>query len=225
MTLGEMIERVRRQLPSATVESVSDAIITSELNVAVNKTNIITRVYKGYKDFTLTVNKQTYSLLTDVDSNYIGREKRGVVYYNASSESSLLIPKTAKWLDLSIPNWRDASASEPQYYYIDADDLVLYPKPSVANTLRVHFVKKATAMDDNDNYPWFNLPTGSGVLESLDDAIVAYAVWKLSPAVGKEAQKPSLEDEFLRYCQMGKTQINKAPDLTSDDDYEIKINI
>lgn len=223
MNCGQLITRVRRQLPAATAESVTEDDIRLELNIAVDKCNVMTSIYRTYTDITLTANKQVYSLSQDIPS-FLGIEKSGVWYYNTSSSWKYLFPKSRRWLDLYIRNWRDLAGGEPNWYWIYVDELGFYPKPSAAQVARVHHLKKSTPMDNNNNYPWFNLSTGSGVFEAFDDALVAYAVWALSSAVGKEANKSPEWANFIYQLRLAERLVKKSPDLMSDYDYYTRID-
>ena len=223
MKLSQLISRVRRQIPNATIDSVPNEDITTELNVGVDKCNILTRVYRGSKDITLVAEQQVYSLSEEIP-DFLGMEKSGVWYYTSSSAWKYLFAKTRRWMDLYFRTWRDASSGEPNWYWIYVDELGFYPKPSTATTARVHYVKKSTPMDNLDNYPWFNNTTGSGVFTAFDDAIVAYACWALTTSIGKEANKETLWNEFLKQTDLARMQVKASPHLTSDYDFYMRID-
>ena len=222
MKLTELISRVRRQIPSATVESVSDDIITSELNHGVDECNLLAEVYKSYTEITLTAEKQIYSLSEKVP-NYLGIAKNGVWYFNSSGVSKYLFAKTIRWLDLYMRNWRDLTSGEPQWYWIDGDDLGFFRKPDQANKAWVYHLMKSTPMDSNDNYPWFNKTTES-IFRPFDNAITAYAVWALSSSVGKENTKSALWQEFIMQLTKATQQVKRRRDLVSDYDYYLRID-
>jgi len=220
MNLGMMTNRVRRQLPSATVESVSDQSIWDELNLGVDECNRYTQVYKGYTEFSSVANQQIYALSTYVPK-YLGITKGGCWYLVGTSLKELF-PKTIRWMDLNIRNWRDLSAAEPQWYWAEGDDLGLYPKPSTASTLRIYHLKKSIPMDNANNYPWENTTTEITALQAMDNAIIAHAKWKLSTAVGKE--QDTFYAEFIREIQKAQTQIRRRPDIASHWDNFIRID-
>ena len=217
MNLGEMILRVRRQLPAATVESVPSEVITTELNIGVNYVNRAVQVYQGYTEFNFVPEQQVYSLATVVPS-YLGIVKSGVWWKDDSGTFKYRIAKTRRWLDSNIPNWRDATSGVPFWYWVDGDELGFYLKPSTAWACRVYHLKKATAMDNNSNYPWMNSTTEVTALQPLDDAIISYAIWKLSAAVGKDTRETPEEALYLRELQKGMTQVRRRKDLMADVD-------
>lgn len=220
MTCGEMIARIRRQLPAATVESISDDDIRTELNIGVNEANRWTQVYKGYTEFSFVPEQQIYSL-SEYVPDYLGITKTGVWWQDASEKFQFRVSKTIKWLDLHIPNWRDAGSGQPFWYWIDGDELGFYQKPSTAYTVRMYHLKKATSMDNNNNYPWKNTTTEVTAFQGIDDAIIAYARMRLSPAVGKDGNENPLYQEFIREINKARQQIRRRKDLMADlDTYE-----
>jgi len=223
MTLSEMTTRVRNQLPAATVESVSDDIIWRELNIAVNECNRLSQVYQGYTEFTTVVDKQIYNFSTYVPL-YLGMAKDGVWFNNSGTSLKELFPKTIRWLDLWIRNWRDLTSGEPQWYWVLGDDLGLYPKPSTAATLRVYHLKKATAMDNANNYPWTNTTTEVTALQAFDKPITTYARWALTSAVGVPTNEDPLYKRFLLEVKLAKEQTNRRPDWSSHWDSPMRID-
>lgn len=215
-----MINRIRRQLPSATVESVSNDDIMTELNIGADECNRYAQIYKGYTEFTSEIGKQVYALSQYVP-NYLGIEKSGVWFLVGTSLKELF-PKTKRWLDLNIRNWKDLGSGEPQWYYVDGNDLLLYPKPSTASTVRIYHLLKATPMDNLNNYPWLNTTTEVTALQPMDKAIIAHARWQLSPAVGKLEDDPNYS-RFLLAVKDAQTQIRRRPDISSNWDNSIKV--
>lgn len=223
MTLGQMISRIRRQLPAATVESVSDSDITNELNHGVDECNLIAQVFWNTTTINLAAEQQTYSLSVYVPG-YLGLMKSGVWYFNSSGTSKYLFAKTLRWFDLYQRNWRDLTSGEPTWYWIEKDELGLYPKPSESNTLKVYHLKQATAMTANDNYPWNNTTSELTSLRAFDNAIIAYAKWKLSPAVGKDDKEDFNLKEFQYEVTKASQQVKRRRDLMSDYDYYMRVD-
>lgn len=224
MNLGRMISRVRRQLPQASVESISAEDITAELNAGVDECNRLSQVFKGYTDVVAEVGKQIYPLHTYVP-RWLGSSKNGVWWFDVTTGTSYwLFAKTIRWLDLYIRNWRDQVAGHPQWYWTEGNDLGFYPKPSTAGTIRVYHLLKATPMDNNNNYPWENLTTEITALQAFDDAIIAYARWKLSPAVGDAGEANPLFKEFMYEVNKASQQTKRRKDMMSDYDTYIRMD-
>lgn len=222
MNLGAFVSRIRRQMPSATVESISDAELWSEINLAVDECNRYAQVYKGYTEFSSVVGKQIYPLSQYVP-NYNGISKDGCWYLVGTSLKELF-PKTIRWLDLWIRNWKDMTNGEPQWYWVEGNDLGLYPKPATSSTLRIYHLLKATPMDNSNNYPWTNTTSEVMALQPMDGAIVAYVRWKISSAVGQPGQSDPLYSEYLREIKRAQTQIRRRPDIMSHWDSFVRID-
>lgn len=221
MTLGDMIDRVRRLIPQATVESFSDVVITQELNFAVDAVNRATQVYAGYTEFESVAEKQIYSL-SEYVPNYLGLTKSGVWWEDAGGSFKYRVAKTIRWLDTYIPNWRDASSGEPFWYWVDGDDLGFYRKFSAVRTVRVYHLMKSKKMDNKDNYPWKNTTSEVTAFQSLDDAIIAYARWKLLPSVGKD-ETPE-EAYYKRELKKGMIEVRRRKDLIADVDAVMRLS-
>jgi hypothetical protein len=224
MNLGQMISRVRRMNPGATVESISDQVITDELNHGCDEINLLTQTYFSYTEFNSVANQQMYSLPIYVPT-YLGIRKEGVWWYTSAGKSWYLFPKTLKWLDLHIRNWRDAAAgNNPTWYWIEGDELGFYPKPSGVNKIRMYHLKEATKMDNSNNYPWTNTVLELGSMRPYDNALVAYARWAISPASATPSKEDPLYQRFLAEVNKARTQANRRPDFTSDFDYFERID-
>lgn len=219
MTAGQFIQRVRRMLPSLTVESCPDQVILDELNHGCDEVNMMAQSYHGYTEFSSVPNQQIYSISANVP-NYLGIKKNGVWWYTTANKSWYLYPKSLKWLDLNIRNWRDSAAGvNPTWYWIEDDDLGLFPKPSGTNTIRLYHLVKATPMDNLNNYPWKNSTIEDLALRPFDNALVAYARWALSPAAAQPSKEDPLYARFLAEVNKARSQANRRPDFTSDFDY------
>lgn len=224
MKLSQLIARVKRQIPQATSASFPDSIITAELNHACDECNLFAQVYKGYTDFTATIGQSIYSISEKVP-NYLTLEKSGVWLYTTAGKSKWLFPKSRRWFDIYIRNWRDQANSEPAWYWVQGDELGLWPPPLSANTIRVHHLMKATPMSANDNYPWWDKTTEMSSLRAMDNAIVAYAVWKLMPGAMDKEGRNYYEEDFFKTLQRGAAQIKRRPDIATDWDFYIRPDI
>lgn len=230
MKLSELTARVQRQLPQTTGNDFDTTVITAELNNACDEINLMCQVLKNYKDISLTANVQLYNFSIFV-SEMLGITKNGIWYINSSGYSKYLYPKSMRWLDLYIRNWRDQAAGEPQYYWIDGDQFGLYPKPDLSTAsypslkARIHYIEKSTPMDNADHYPWKNQTNELSIMRPFDKALVNYAVWKLAPAVRDKEGRDLNKQEFFDTLKMAVRQVKRRGDLTSDYDYFIRPDI
>ena len=212
-------------LPSLTIESCEDSVIAQELNHGCDEINLLAQAFHGYTEFSSVAEKQIYSISENAP-RYLGMKKNGVWWYTTAGASWYLFPKSLKWLDLNIRNWRDsASGTNPTWYWIEDDDLGLFPKPSGANTVRIYHLMKAVPMDNNDNYPWENKTTENLAMRPFDNALVAYARWALSPAAAQPSKEDLLYARFMAEVNKARTQANRRPDFTSDFDYFERIDV
>lgn len=223
MTLSEMISRVRRSLPSLTVESASDDVIRGELNIGVNEVNRRCQVYRGYTEFNFVPEQQLYKL-NEVCPRYQGITKNGIWWKDDSGKFKYRVAKTMRWLDSQIPNWRDAPSGIPFWYFIENSFIGFYQKPSGSQKVRIHHLMSPVPMDNGSNYPWENTSSELTSLQSLDDAIIAYAVLKLSPAIGQDNKETPAEALFAREIAKAMQQIRRRPDLMSDVDSFMRLD-
>jgi hypothetical protein len=218
MNLGEFIERIKLQVPNLGTTGVKDAYLKTLLNSAVNAVNALCKVYAGYTDFNIEASKRVYNL-SSVCPTYLGRDKRGLFFKNANDKWKDLIPKTEAWLSEKYPDYLNADSVDiPQYYYIKGDELGFYPPPSTSKSLgaRLYHLKKGTAMTSNDQYPFTGTTTEITAFSVLDDAIIAFCKWKLSPAYGAQTDQDLREREFLAECRKGSMQVRRSPDIMNE---------
>lgn len=219
-----MIGRVERSIPQASRGDASPTTITAELNFGVDKVNLVAQVLKTFVNVQNTPGKQIYSL-SAIAPGYFTMIKNGVWWWNTAGKSQIMWPKSKKWFDNYIPNWRDsATVKIPTWYWHEGDELGFFPA-SLASTatgkkdFQVNYLIKATPMSSNSNYPWTNTPAENTTFHVFDDAICAYATWKLAPAVmdqdGRNYYEGCYTRELAQSCKLFKKQL----DLSSNFDY------
>jgi hypothetical protein len=185
------------------------------LNDGVNAANLLAKVYKGYTDFNIEAAKANYSLAL-IAPNYIGADKRGIFFKDSNDKWVQVTPKTEAYISTTYPDFLNATAvGTPNFCWVDGDDLGFYPAPLTSKTLggRVYHLKKATPMTTGDHYPFSGSAVEIAALKALDDAILAYCRWKISPAFGTVTDVDLREREFINECRKGSMQIKRRPDL------------
>jgi hypothetical protein len=224
MKLTNFLDRIKLQNPNLGTQGITDLVLTVMLNQAVDQTNILAQVYKTFTDFNIEANKALYELST-IAPLFLGTDKRRTRFKNSDDEWTDLIPKTEKWISEQYPDYLDAGSVDiPDYYCTEGNELRLYPPPKTAYTNggRLFHLRKSVEMLNNDHYPW----TGSSVeitaFIPLDDAILAYVRWKLSPQFGNVSDVDLRYREFVSECAKGAEKIKTRRDLTSDIDYGLK---
>lgn len=222
MKLSQFITRIKIQVPNI---GADDDAITDLLNKGCDQVNLLTKVYRGYTDFNIVADQAIYNFST-IAPTYLGMDKKGVYLKDSNNNWVELYPKSKDWLAENYPDWLNAdSVAMPQWYYVEADELGFYqpPSTSLSSGGRIYHLKKRTDMSSGDHYPFTGSSTEITALTPLDDAIVAYARWKLSPAVGAVTDADLREQEFLKECRKGAMQIKRRPDLTSDSTFSINL--
>jgi hypothetical protein len=216
MTLTELRTLFRIQVPMAKASGIDDAALDVLLNQAPDEINLIAQIYKGYSDFQVSINDLSNSLPAKVPT-YMGMAKGGIFYQDSASNWVQIYPQTKAWFDTNIPNYQNSSAGIPQYYYVE-DDVIVWDRPwSAVYTVRIYHLKKATAMSSGSVYPWSGSATQNLTMRPMDNAIVAYAKWRVQPALGKDEQGNyrggSTYNEFIAEVRMGSSKIRRRPDL------------
>lgn len=218
MKLSQFLTRLKLDLPNIGEKGVSDANFTDFLNEACDQVNLVCKAYKGFTNFNVEASRQIYSLAANVPS-FLGKDKRGLFFLDSNSKWKDLIPKTEAWLSEKYPDYLNASSVPvPQWYWIDGDDLGLYPPAStaLASGARLYHLKKATPMTLDTHYPFSGSTTELTALKPLDEAILAYVSWKVRPSFGAVTDIDLGERRFLTACRKGAMQIRRSPHLSHD---------
>lgn len=219
MKLSQFRFNIKLQVPGITNTGISDSDLDNLINEGVDDANLLTKVYKGYTDFTLEADTFIFALSEKVPL-WLGADKGGLWIQDANGVLKRIFPKTPEWLNQRIENWRSASSgSQSQYYATDGDDLIIYPPLNEDRAARIYHLKKATPMDNDDNYPWTNTATEITALRPMDDAVIAYVRWKMKNALGKDQAGGLTMEEYHLEASKRAKQVRRRPDLTTDSQY------
>lgn len=120
-----------------------------------------------------------------------------------------------KWLNLHLPAWRDASASDTlQHVYLAFDSngylvLGVYPKSKTAitNAFKLWYKSRGADMSGDGNYPWTNSTTNLTHTEPWQKAIAHYASWRIHAEITKKATKA---EEFLALYVTESVELKEA---------------
>lgn len=225
MLLGAMRTRVYNALPQATSATVSPTVINTELNNGMNKVAEVTECYRGTSYCSTIANQGQYSLSAIVPG-YLSIWKPGMWFIDSNGEFQKVWPKTKRWLDNFLVNWRNGAPVEvPTWYVIDGDSLIFQPAPSGVNQFTIDSALYGSPMTQDTNYPWNNSTSEITSLRSMDDAIIAYAIWKLAPAVFDNEGRNYYELQFEKQCQIGMKIVRRRWDMTSDYDYYPRLDM
>jgi len=225
MKLSDLIQRIKLQVPNMNQTGVSDTYLTTLLNQACNSVNLITKIYSTYTDFNIVADQREYSLSTNVPL-YLGTDKRGLFFKDSDGNWQDIIPRTKAWISERYPDFLNSTSTAiPQWYWIDGDTLSFEAPPSTAytNGARLYHLRKCGEMSSGDDYPFTGDTTEITAFIPLDDALIAYCRWKISPAFGTVTDQDMRELEFVKECQKGATQIKRSRDLTNDSAYRMQL--
>ena len=131
-------------------------------------------------------------------------EAGGLIY---EQTSTLTVPlqdrmRSEAWLDLHIPGWQTADASDTLIYaYLTHDTsgylaLGVYPKSSTTTpTFRLYFLSRGTNMSDDTHYPWTGSTTNLTHTEPFQRLLAVYARWKCHEEL---TSRPDLAEKFQK---------------------------
>ena len=227
MKLSEFIKRVKLAVPNTNQTGIEDDYITTLLNAGCDKVNLLTKVYKGYTDFNIVAEQRLYDFATYVPT-YLGTAKKGLFFKDSDGNWQDIIPKTEAWLSEIYPDYLNStSTSIPTWFYIEPTELGFHPPPSTAYAggARLYHLKKANKMSGDDDFPFSGNTTEITALSALDDAIIAFCVWKLSPSFGQISDQDLRYREFILECKQAAKQIKRRRDLTGDSGYRMRLSI
>lgn len=225
MKQSEFLFRLKLEIPNMKESGITDNELVTLINQGVNQTNLIAKVYKGYTDFNVVAEQQIYELST-VAPTFLGMSALPLKFLDSNSQYQKIYPKTKEWIENIDPDWENAdSTALPTFYWVEGNDLGFYQKPSTSRTngARLYHLKKGTPMSNDDHYPFTGSTTEITAFIPLDDAIIAYVRWKLSPAIGAVTDADLRKREFLEECAKGLRQIKRRPDITSDSTFKVNI--
>lgn len=225
MTLTQLINRFRVQVPDAKTSVISNTDLTTILNEAPDKINLIAKIYKGSVTFNMTANDQDYAL-SEVVPRFLGPARVPARFMNSDGNYKDMIPKSREWIERKIENWLEASAGDPQYYWLDGDEFWCHPKPSATRTsgFKLYGLLTAVPMTNGSNYPWTNTTSEIKAFRPMDLAIVAYARWQITPALAKAAIGVLDYQGFLTEIKIGVNQVRRRPDVMANDSLMMNVS-
>ena len=93
-------------------------------------------------------------------------------------------------MDNEYPNWRSLSPGNPQLYASEETILtvVLTPNTSLVNGFWFYYTPMSTDMVNSGDYPFVGSSNEIRRLRIFDEALEAYARWKISPMLNKDGQ-------------------------------------
>ena len=227
MKLSRMIERLMSEVPNigATGTGATAEQLIALLNEGAEDVNRRIKLLSGYTDFNVSANVMTYSI-SKIIPTFNGLNKIGVYFNDDNGEWQRLFPKTKAWIMSVYPNWVNAASTHmPRWYWQDRNEFGLFQAPdeSQNNACRVYHFKTIQLMVTNDDYPFTGSTGHVAMYDDLDDAVLAYAKWKLAPAFGKMTDMDIRRREYRDELRKGAKKLNMRSDLTIDAGYSLRI--
>jgi len=222
MTLSELKTITRAITPGAKPQVISDTVLTLMLNQGALDIASYTMCLKTNIKFDVVSDQQEYNLSTVVPK-YLNIDKQGI-WWNTGSKWKQLYPRTLKWLDENLNNWRDRSSGTPRYYAIEGDVVTIVDKPdtSLSNGFWIYYAKKPTDMTSDTHYPFSGSTTEYSYLSIFDMAICKYAKWQLAPMLSKEFNADVARKEYLSERLEKKTLLYRRKDIVASPDTKLQ---
>ena len=221
MKLSEFKTRIKIAVPN--LSAVDDNAVTALLNQGCDQANLYCKAYKGYTDFNITANTMLYTI-SSIAPTFLAMDNKPLYFKDSDSNWQRLWPKTKAWIQQKYSDFLNvASVAVPTWYWQENNELGFYPPPSttLANGGRIYHLKKRTDMSSDDHYPFTGTDTEIAAFLPMDDAIIAYCKWKLSPSVGAVTDQDLREREFLSECARASKQMRRRPDLYIDSTFSM----
>ncbi len=190
MKFSELLTMARLYTPGAKRTVVSDAQLKIVINAGAVDVATIAKCMHRTKTFNIEADKQEYSIVGDIASDYVSMADSGIWMYNGTQWKEVE-EKSRKFLDNKYINWRERDASDVfLYFYVEDDMLGFYPTPESARTDggEINYFRKGDEMVNDDDVP-FHIVGDNEVeitsLLTLSDSVLDYVRWKLSEPLSK----------------------------------------
>jgi len=214
MNLGDLKQRCKLKLPNIGQTGVGDAYLVELLNQACDRCNEVGKFYYEESYFNVVADQSKYPLSENV-TDYLGMGKVPLYFKLSSGDWKQVYPKTEAYIQRTFPDYLNAdSVTQPQYYYLDGDNIVLYPPADTArdNALMLKHLKASTPMSNDNHYPFTGTTTEITAFKPMEEAIVAFVKWQIEPSYGKVSDTDLGEQRFNSEVRKAKRKIKRRPD-------------
>jgi len=186
----EDLQTFTRLIPGNKASVFSNGINNKLINEGADEVNTLAKILKKQTDFTITENKGIYSITSDITTDFLTMDDSGFWWNNGTTWREVY-PKTRKWLDENITNWRDRATGDPRWYFMNGDDLnvVNTPNTTLAGGGRIYYIRKGTDMSDAGHYPFHpenDQDTEITQYKIFAQAIILYVRWKVTMNQSKQ---------------------------------------
>lgn len=164
-TFGNILYHVRADIIDSTATykntALGDALIKSRINRVQEQIVAYTNAISSRTLTSPTTNQMEY----DLPSNFVDIQRVGYTEQTGSTTTYKRLDRLSMaQLDIKFPSWDSndtSTSSRPLYYYIRANKIGLYPKPSgsycQANSIKIDYYKKPGNMVNSTDEPYDGL--------------------------------------------------------------------
>ena len=218
MVLADILSLCRLYVPEATSTVISDANATIILNIGAQKFVLLAEALPTYTTFNAVASDGDYLISTNV-STYAKVRREGLWWYNSTNSKWVrLKPRSLRWLDMTLPQWRDGSAGNPEYYSIDGDEITVYPKPatSYTNGFKLYHFKISQDMATG-YYPFSgSASVRYSFLVNFEEDIIDYYKYRAKEIMGYPIDAQTALNIFIAKAGKAKIELQGRPDVATD---------
>ncbi len=220
MTLSQLRQLGRAMIPGS--KGIDNATFDLILNEGVNDVNTFVVCFKSNGKFNVTAGQSEYNL-SIVLTNYLTPDK-SCLWWNNGTMWKPVYPRTLKWLDENVPNWRSLGNGTPLYYSVDGDVLTVSPPPqtTLASGFWFYYGKKATPMTQENHFPFSGTAVEFTHLSMFNMAIIKYLKWVLDPMLNKDGDANLSYQEYLRERAEKKALFERRIDIAHASDVKFQ---
>ena len=220
----------RLTIPSAKKSRISPTNLNLVINEVVKDLNIRLKLLKQDDKFNVVADQYKYDLSdsSETVSRFAKIDNLGL-YWNSGSATSpdwtRIVPKTLRWLDKNVSQWRDAESGDPMYYAKKGKYLYTYPTPDTAldNGFWLYYIENPTSMSKNSDFP-FGATTEISEYAFLSKTIIkGVESWLLS-SIGKEQLAQTAFQTYIGMVEDNRKTLQYNLDITSDKEVRLRIS-
>ena len=226
MNLANLRTLARGYVPG--YKTTDNTFLDLVLNQGVIDIAAYTACLKTNTTFDVTADEDEYVLSTEV-TDFLTMDKPGL-WWNAGTAAApnwqQLDPRTLKYFDKHSLTWRDDDADDPLEYSIDGDILTVRPEPDTDLTdgFWIYYGKMPGTMSAGTHYAFSGSTTRYTHLEVFNDAIIAFARWKLQQALNKDQGDAYklLENAYKRIREEAFSLFKRRLDISAHRDTKLQ---
>lgn len=216
MNLADLKQRCKLKLPNLGQTGVTEEYLTELLNQAVDRCNEVAKIYTKKSYFNIVANQATY-LLSENVAEYLGLISTPLYFLTSSGAWKKVYPKTKAFIERTFEDFLNAESVDlPQYYYVNGDELVLYPPPNTSRDdgAMLEHLRTGSPMSNDNHFPFTGSETEITAFRPMDEGLVAFVKWQVEPSYGKVSDTDLGEQRFNSEVRKAKRKIKRRPDAS-----------